>query len=243
MHRMKISSLTLAALTLSACGTGEMTTSETKIINGTLAPDGSSFEQSTVALASSNGQVFCTGTLIHKNFVVSAGHCLANYRGALNIAFGRNRSEFRYVPAASYAVNPGFTGNLNNPVPSDISVIRLASPAPAGYNPVAIFKGRLSTGNTLYLAGFGQTQMGGMGQLYYTTVNVSGQSLSEINVFKGGTGSCYGDSGGPAYVSNGSTLQVIGATSRGTQGCNGGSVYTNVAYHLNWLRSWTGVAL
>ncbi|WP_141732954.1 S1 family peptidase [Oligoflexus tunisiensis] len=242
MHSIKLLSLPLALLALSACGTGDPT-SETKIINGTLAPDGGAIEQSTVALASSNGQVFCTGTLIHKNFVVSAAHCLANFRGTLYIGFGRSSSEFKFVKATDYEVNPSYTGNFNKNVPADISVIELSAPAPAGYNPVAIYKGTVSQGSKLSLAGFGQTDSGGSGRLYYTSVGVSGQTSNEITVYQGGTGACYGDSGGPAYVSSGSTLQVIGATSRGQQGCRGSSIYTNVAYHLNWLRNWTGVSL
>jgi secreted trypsin-like serine protease len=238
---MKLWSLPLA-LALSACGTGEPT-SETKIINGTLAPDGGSIEQSTVALASSNGQVFCTGTLIHRNYVVSAAHCLANYRGTLYIGFGRGSSEFKYVKANDFAVNPGYTGSFNKAVPADISVIQLSTAAPAGYNPVGIYKGTVARGSSLALAGFGQTEAGGTGRLYYTSVNVSSQTNNEITVYLNGTGSCYGDSGGPAYVSSGGRLQVIGATSRGQSGCQGSSIYTNVAYHLNWLENWTGVNL
>ncbi len=243
MRSIQILSLPLAMLALSACGTGEPATSESKIINGTLAPDGGVIEQSTVALVSSNGQVFCTGTLIHKNFVVSAGHCLANFGGTLYIGFGRSSSEFQYVKAADYEVSPGYTGSFNKAVPSDISVIELSSAAPAGYKPVGIYKGTVAQGSSLALAGFGQTQSGGSGRLYYTSVGVTSKTSNEITVYKGGTGSCYGDSGGPAYVTSGSSLQVIGATSRGQAGCGGSSVYTNVAYHLSWLRGWTGVSL
>lgn len=242
MRILKFLSLLLAVMALSACGTGE-TTSDTKIINGTLAPDGGAIEQSTVALASSNGQVFCTGTLIDRNYVVSAAHCLANYSGTLYIGFGRSSSEFKFVRASGFAVNPGYTGSFNKAVPADISVIRLSAAAPAGYNPVAIYKGSVARGATLSLAGFGQTQSGGSGRLYYTSVGVSSTTSNEITVFENGTGACYGDSGGPAYVSSGGRLQVVGATSRGQTGCQGSSVYTNVAYHLNWLRSWTGVNL
>jgi secreted trypsin-like serine protease len=242
MHSIKLLSLPLALMALSACGTGE-STSGTKIINGTLAPKGGAIEQSTVALATSNGQVFCTGTLIHKKFVVSAAHCLADFRGTLYIGFGRSSSEFKFVKAADYEINPGYTGSFSKSVPADISVIELSTSAPDGYQPVSIYKGTVSQSSSLSLAGFGQTQSGGSGRLYYTTVNVSSQTSNEITVYKGGTGACYGDSGGPAYVSSGNTLQVIGATSRGQQGCNGSSIYTNVAYHLNWLRNWTGVSL
>ncbi len=242
MRFMKRLGLPLAMVALSACGTGEMTR-DTKIINGTLAPDGGAIEQSTVALVSSNGQVFCTGTLIHQRFVVSAAHCLANFGGTLYIGFGRGSSEFKYVRATDYAINPSYTGSFNKAVPADISVIELSAAAPAGYTPVAIYKGTVARGSTLALAGFGQTQSGGSGRLYYTNVSVNSQTSNEITVYENGTGSCYGDSGGPAYVSSGGRLQVIGATSRGQTGCQGSSIYTNVAYHLNWLRSWTGVSL
>lgn len=53
------------------------------------------------------------------------------------------------------------------------------------------------------------------------------------------TGSCHGDSGGPAFIkqTDGTFLQV-GVTSRGSEAlgnCNEKGIYTNVAVHRSWI--------
>ena len=51
-----------------------------------------------------------------------------------------------------------------------------------------------------------------------------------------GVGSCYGDSGGPAYIQSGGQLTVIGATSRGSNCDTGDGLYTDVRYYQGWLK-------
>lgn len=223
---------TLMVGMLSSCGVEEenQPTTKLRIIGGSIPSDGGLIERSTVALVSSSGQVFCTGTLIGSRAVVSAGHCLSGYGGTLYIAFGRNASEFQYISASSYRVHPNYTGSFNKAVPSDIASITLSQSAPSGYSPVSITS-QPSSG-TVYLAGFGQTASGSSGQLYYKAVSVQGNAGDEFQV---SNGACYGDSGGPAYVYNGSTLSVAGATSRGAAGCSGSAIYTSVSYFSSWL--------
>ncbi|WP_159455163.1 S1 family peptidase [Pseudobacteriovorax antillogorgiicola] len=230
-----------SALVLGACGS-EQQNSGLDIINGSIPSDDGLIEQSTVALVSSNGSVFCTGTLVSSRHVISAAHCLQGFGGTLYIGFGRNSSEFTYVRASDYTTNPNYTGSFAKSVPGDISIVELSESAPSKYNPVSIYKGSIS-GQTVYLAGFGQTESGGSGQLYYTSVGVSSTTSNELTVYENGTGACYGDSGGPAYVYTNGELQVVGATSRGQTGCRGSSVYTYIPYFLSWIEGWTGLNL
>lgn len=235
--------LMAAALLSVSCGQGGDESSEGKVIQGSRPSDGGQIESSTVALAGRNGQVFCTGTLIDRSHVVSAAHCLKNFGGQLYIGFGRDRNEFNYVEASGFRVHPQYSGDFSGSVPADISVIRLASPAPAGYKPVSIYKGPLSPGDEVFLAGFGQTETGSSGRLLYTAVNLAEIDSDELVVNKEGTGACYGDSGGPAFVQLGNTLGLVGATSRGESGCRGASVYTRVSYFESWLEATTGLEL
>lgn len=226
-----------------SCGQTSEQMSQGQVIQGSRPSDGGSIERSTVALAGRNGQVFCTGTLIDSNYVVSAGHCLKNFGGQLYIGFGRDRNEFNFVAASSFRVHPQYTGDFSTGLPADISVIRLDSPAPAGYSPVKIFDGALNPGTEIVLAGFGQTESGSSGRLLYTSVDLESLESDELVVNKAGTGACYGDSGGPAYVSIGGTLSLVGATSRGEAGCRGAAVYTRVSYYKSWLEATTGLDL
>ena len=242
----RLATLFLSTSIFFSCGENQKAStsdSSLKIYNGTVPSDGGLIESSTVALVSSSQGVFCTGTLIDETHVVSAAHCLANVSGTVYVGFGRNSSEFTYVEASGWAINPNYDPNFRSGTPSDISILRLSEPAPAGYSPVDVYYGSLSSGDTLYLAGFGQTERGSSGQLYYRAVSVSNQSSDEITVSQG---ACYGDSGGPAYYYDGERLLVVGATSRASsaiQRCNGGAIYSSVPYFSNWLESAAGISL
>ncbi len=241
--RLLPSLLVSLSLLATACGRSSDEESQVQVIQGSRPSDGGSIERSTVALANSQGQVFCSGTLIDSSYVVSAAHCLQNFGGRLYIGFGQDRNNFEFIEAAAFRVHPNYTGSFSSDVPSDISLIRLAKSAPAGFSPVRIYKGDLGRGNEVYLAGYGQTESGSSGRLLYTSVNLEDFDADELVVNKRGTGACYGDSGGPAYVLIGGTLSVVGATSRGESGCKGASVYTRVDYFENWLESTTGLNL
>jgi secreted trypsin-like serine protease len=231
----------LGSALLVSCGQSrDDSNSGLDIINGSTPADNGIIEQSTVALVSGNGQVFCTGTLIDDQYVVSAAHCLASYYNRLYIGFGRGSDEFTYVEASDWQAHPDYSGSFNQSVPADISVIELSEPAPSGYQPVEIYKRALSRGEELYLAGFGQTESGSTGSLLYRDVSVSDSTSSEITV---SNGACYGDSGGPAYLYDGTNLTLVGATSRGAAGCRGDAVYTSVRYFESWLEGWSGLNL
>ena len=62
-----------------------------------------------------------------------------------------------------------------------------------------------------------------------------------LEIVAGGNGydSCKGDSGGPAYVSIGTSYKLAGVTSRSTensgQACGDGGVYTRVDAYADWI--------
>jgi secreted trypsin-like serine protease len=232
--------LALGALLWVGCGDQANESSGLDIINGSTPSDNGLIERSTVALVGSDGQPFCSGTLIAERFVVSAAHCLKNYYNRLYIAFGRDGREFSYVEASDWQIHPSYSGSFYQSVPADISMIALSADAPAGYEPIPVYQGSLRRGDTIYLAGFGQTESGSSGGLLYKGVTVNSADTDEFSV---SNGACYGDSGGPAYVFDGASLQVIGATSRGTAGCRGDAVYTNVDYFRSWIGQWSGLNL
>lgn len=233
--------LSCGLIALGGCGKGHNTNaSYPDIINGSTPPDNGLIEKSTVALSGFFGNVFCTGTLIDSQYVVSAAHCLAKHFGPLYVNFGRDGSEFTKVKASEWQAHPDFSGSFNQGEPSDISIIRLEKPAPEGYQPVEIYKNSLHKGEELFLAGFGQTESGSQGELLFVDVQVADTTNSEIVV---SNGACYGDSGGPAYIREDGRLMLVGATSRGAAGCKGEAVYTNVLFFEAWLENWSSLEL
>jgi secreted trypsin-like serine protease len=77
----------------------------------------------------------------------------------------------------------------------------------------------------------------GEGILRQAEAPIALKGISEVllNETKG-QGTCMGDSGGPAYLQDGSNYFLFGVTSRGSQLCDGNGIYTNVVYFTNWIK-------
>src|SRR5262249_6612340 len=119
---------------------------------------------------------------------------------------------------------------------------------PSGYAPNEILGDErlLKRNETVVLAGFGITNSGthaGAGVLRATQVRIADESFGKTEVLldqTDGRGACHGDSGGPAYLQQGSSLLLWGVTSRGypnraPDDCVHESVYTKISDHLDFL--------
>jgi hypothetical protein len=122
----------------------------------------------------------CSGALVGKRTVVSAGHCVdTNGNGALvdlhqpgssvRVVFNNSTTPGAYnlVSASSVAMNPNYQGFGNCPsgvagfcVNDDISVITLASDAPASAKIYKIATNPVDTGTHITMAGYGTTGTG-----------------------------------------------------------------------------------
>lgn len=131
----------------------------------------------------------------------------------------------------------------------DIAVIRINGTMPKSKVPVTLMGSglALSKGQEVVLAGYGRTAPGmdaPAGELRKVSVNIAepvwGQT--EVLVHNSGTGACYGDSGGPAYVFANGQYFLFGVTSRGVGGvsCQYYTVYTSALVYASWIRSITG---
>lgn len=173
----------------------------------------------------------CTGTLVSPKTVLTAKHCLAN---TIKVYFG------------TYAKQSG-TGTWINTVhkqghPSaDIAMLTLASPGPTA--PIPLNKQDLSAhlGKQIRIAGFGVTgeNSGGDGT---KRVGVAAlQSLDGGIMYATNTpsGTCYGDSGGPNFMTLGGTEYIIGVTSFGTAACGSGlDGSVRVDSYAQWIEAY-----
>jgi len=146
----------------SSCGSNSQS-SDTKMYNGSNVNASESYTKSTVALLNSQGEPFCSGSLITPRSVIAAGHCYMGSNGQpIQVSFGTNTGS---GPSISVPFSnqyrhknykEGYGGLLNN----DLAFLVLPEDAPAGYSPVRILNGSLQRGDSIVLAGFGMTEAG-----------------------------------------------------------------------------------
>ena len=201
-------------------------------------------------------ELFCGGTLIDKDSVLTAAHCLVNPKpDKLQVVIGRtalsqNRGQLRSV--SRRFIHPRYSGNERAEV-YDAGVLKLRRPV-KGIKPIKLATAKQNNlekpGHILRAAGWGVVKQrpGPFDirpkRMHEVSVPVVSDSrakrayqsqgpkyLPSLNVAAGkkGKSPCFGDSGGPLFDS-GSRTQV-GITSHGAGGCGTArypAVYTEV---------------
>ncbi len=190
----------------------------------------------------------CTGTLVHPEVVVFAAHCMffAGGAGPSFAGFGEADGDFaREVGTSDCMMWPGWVPDEST-FGFDVAFCTLTEPV-IDVPIVPILMGCeteiLQPGQGITLVGYGVTETGVFGTKHEVDTQVNGMEGLEINVGGGGTSSCNGDSGGPAYVQlEDGTWRVFGITSRGVTGnCNGQSIYGLIHSHVEWIEDETGI--
>ncbi|XP_067411461.1 trypsin-like [Emydura macquarii macquarii] len=198
-------------------------------------------------------QLSCGGTLINRNWVVTAAHC--NVRCAISVRLGEHNinhldwtEQLRF--SAKIIPHPGYNSASKD---NDIMLLKLLSPA--NFNsyvqPLALPTSCPSPGEECLVSGWGTTSsplISFPDLLHCTNVSIiSSEKCRAIypryytdnmlcaGVLEGGTDSCQGDSGGP-LVCNG---KLQGIVSWGTQTCalpKKPGVYVNVCKYIDWIQ-------
>ena len=227
----------------------------TKIIGGYSAPE---FELDTiVSLKFSNDlyseQFFCSGTLINKNWVVTAAHCLFPLGKKLNkeeltvtVSDYDFSDNLEGVSVTEIVIHPDFNDvTLEN----DIALLKLSEPSNVPHILMSNVSKTVITNNAT-IWGWGSLdevslQLPDILQKADTNIlpNLQcslrlgtaffGDSMLCATVDNANIDSCYGDSGGPIIVNN----KLVGITSWGF-GCadpDYPGVYTRIDTYKSWL--------
>ena len=171
----------------------------------------------------------CTGTVVAKDIVLTAAHCLNGEVSKVLVQTGE-----ALIPSAVLLVHPQYTDEPPEGVPGfprDIGLVYTSRNL--GTRKFAIhLSTEIELPSPALIAGYGEDAMEQVNGLHSGNMLISAVSSYSIFAEYQGTGSntCPGDSGGPLLVQSGSGYAVAGIASSGGVDCGAGdtSVFVNL---------------
>jgi secreted trypsin-like serine protease len=253
--------LSVAGLTAACAEDVQVSAEEAEIVGGTTTTVEANPWQ--IALTDSTGFLFCGGSIVNANWVITAQHCVfggdSNMRVVAGITNQNQQSSGQIRAINAVATFPGYT---DAEFGKDVALVHLATPLTLGgataqaiplITAAEATAGATDVGVVARVTGWGTTTEGASTTpTQLRTVDVPivsnavasteyGETISAdqlpAGLVAGGKDSCQGDSGGPLSVVVGGVRKLAGTVSWGN-GCaraNFVGLYGRVSSFESWI--------
>lgn len=221
----------VAMVVLASCGAEvPLESGDQAIVNGEI-------DTGDPAVVSVGG--FCSGTLVTPKIVLTAYHCIGSgSTPSFDVYFGTRDGDSAgtYIRAVHQARFPN-----GGPGQGDLAMLTLQSAGPAAPIPVNSRDLAAYVNQPIRIVGFGVTAENGGGGGTKRKATARLLRVDEVDMFASNvpSGTCYGDSGGPNFMTIDGVEHLIGATSYGTAECGTGEdASARTDYGYAWIQQY-----
>jgi hypothetical protein len=191
---------------------------------------------------------FCSASVIARNIVLTAAHCVTGPDDA-RVFFRDAKGQSTMLDVASIAINPGYRPDAirRRLISIDLALVRLVEPLPEAFTPVDLAKSASAeVGQIFRIAGFGVADEGSGrtgGVLREGNLVASGPRSAILLWLKDpnhtGLGACTGDSGAPVFAAKEPILVAVAVWARGENGhiCGALTQAVRIAPQRPWIEN------